>query len=108
MIILLFLFIILNKKCLGGWVPEFFSCLGYIVGWKPEYFGCLGFIVSCGYPTRTHTHTRGNSVAHVWFDEISIDFNIIGVFWGFFLYLFGYMTIQFWYAFEYHHIQFFG
>jgi hypothetical protein len=48
-----------------GWTPEFFSCLGYIVGWKPEYFGCLGYIVNCGYPIHTHTHTRGNSVAHV-------------------------------------------
>jgi len=26
----------------------------------------FGYIVSYGYPTRTHTHTRGNSVAHVW------------------------------------------
>ena len=41
------------------------SVVGYIVGWTPEYFGCLGYIVSCGYPTRTRTHTRGNSVAHV-------------------------------------------
>jgi len=41
--------------------------VGYIVSWKPEYFSCLGYIVSYGYPTRTHTHTRGNSVAHVWF-----------------------------------------
>ncbi len=39
--------------------------VGYIVGWKPEYFSCLGYIVSCVYPTGTHTHTRGNSVAHV-------------------------------------------
>jgi len=31
----------------------------------PEFLGCLGYIISCGYPTRTHTHTRGNSVAHV-------------------------------------------
>jgi len=32
-----------------------------------EYIiGCLGYIVGCGYPSRTHTHTRGNSVAHVW------------------------------------------
>jgi len=50
-----------------GRTPEFFGYLGYIVGWKPKYFGYLGYIVSCGYPTRTHTHTRGNSVAHVWF-----------------------------------------
>jgi hypothetical protein len=41
------------------------SVVGFIVGWPPEFFGCLGYIVSCGYPTRTHTHTRGNSVAHV-------------------------------------------
>jgi len=40
--------------------------VGYIGGWKPEYFSCLGYFVSCGYPTRTHTHTRGNSLAHVW------------------------------------------
>jgi len=39
--------------------------VGYIVGWAPEFFSCLGYIVSCGYPTRTHTHTRGNSVARV-------------------------------------------
>jgi len=60
--------IFIKKSVVGfivGWPPEFFGCLGYIVGWKPEYFGCLGYIVSCGYPTRTHTHTRGNSVAHV-------------------------------------------
>jgi len=48
-----------------SWTPEFFSCLGYIVSWTPEFFSCLGYIVSCGYPTRTHTRTRGNSVAHV-------------------------------------------
>jgi len=42
------------------------SVVGYIVGWKPEYFSCLGHIgYGCGYPTRIHTHTRGNSVAHV-------------------------------------------
>jgi hypothetical protein len=41
------------------------SVVGYIVGWVPEFSSCLGYIVSCGYPTRTHTHTRGNSVAHV-------------------------------------------
>jgi len=43
------------------------SDLGYIVGWTTEFFGCLGYIVGCGYPTRTRTrtHTRGNSVAHV-------------------------------------------
>jgi hypothetical protein len=35
------------------------SVVGYIFGWKPEYFSCLG------YPIRTHSHTRGNSVAHV-------------------------------------------
>ncbi len=48
-----------------GWKPEYFGCLGYIVGWTPEFFTCLGYIVSCGYPNRTHTHTRGNSVAYV-------------------------------------------
>jgi len=37
--------------------PEYFGCHGYIVGWIPEFFSCLGYIVSCGYPTRTHTHT---------------------------------------------------
>jgi hypothetical protein len=42
------------------------SVVGYIVGWITEYFGCLRYIVSYGYPTRTQTHTRGNSVAHVW------------------------------------------
>ncbi len=36
-----------------------------VVGWTPEYFSYLGYIVSYGYPTRTHTHTRGNSIAHV-------------------------------------------
>jgi len=41
------------------------SVVGYIFGWIPEFFSCLGYIVGCGYPTRTHTHTRGNSVAHV-------------------------------------------
>jgi len=40
------------------------SVFGYIFGWTPEFFSCLGYIVSCGYPTRTHNHTRGNSVAH--------------------------------------------
>ncbi len=25
--------------------------------WKPEYFDCLGYSVSCGYPTRVHTHS---------------------------------------------------
>jgi hypothetical protein len=49
--------------------PNISGCLGYIVGWTPEFFSCLGYIVSCGYPTRTHTHTRGNSVAHVWMEE---------------------------------------
>jgi hypothetical protein len=57
-----------------GWATEFFSCLGYIDGWKPEYFGCLGYIVSCGYPTRTHTRTRGNSVANVCNQEITSIF----------------------------------
>jgi hypothetical protein len=38
-----------------------------VVGWKPEYFSCLWYIVSCEYLTRTHTHTRGNSVAHIQF-----------------------------------------
>ncbi len=56
-----------NEKlgCPTDNILEFFGCLGYTVGWAPEYFGCLGYIVSYGYPTRTHTHTRGNSVAHV-------------------------------------------
>jgi hypothetical protein len=58
---------IYTKKIINFiYFPEFFSCLGYIVGWIPEYFGCLEYIVSCGYPTRNHTRTRGNSVAHVW------------------------------------------
>jgi hypothetical protein len=35
------------------------------LGCPTDNFGCLGYIVSCGYPTRTHTHTRENSVAHV-------------------------------------------
>jgi len=30
----------------------------------------VGYIVSCGYSTRIHTHTRGNSVAHVWMQVI--------------------------------------
>jgi len=41
------------------------SAVVYIVGWAPEFFSGLGYIVSYGYPIRTHTHTRGNSVAHV-------------------------------------------
>ncbi len=40
------------------------SVVGYVVGWTPEYFSCLGYIVSCGYPKRTHTHIRENSVAY--------------------------------------------
>ncbi len=40
------------------------SVVGYIVGWKLEYFSFqLDTRVFCGYPTRTHTHTRGNSAA---------------------------------------------
>ncbi len=46
--------------------PEYFGCLGYIVSWTPEYFSCLGYIASCGYPTRTHTHTRENSCMTVY------------------------------------------
>jgi len=55
------------------------SVVGYIVSWRLEYFSCLGYIVSCGYPTRTHTHTRENSVAHVWslvvifFDQFMLE-----------------------------------
>jgi hypothetical protein len=63
--------------CLGyivGWTPEFFGCLGYIVGWTPEFFSCLGYIASCGYPTRTHTHTRGNSSINI-LDRSSVSFN---------------------------------
>ena len=52
------------------------SVVGYIIGWKPEYFGCLGYIVSCGYPTHAHTHTRGNSVAHVCVGVVCILFEI--------------------------------
>jgi hypothetical protein len=40
-------------------IPETTEIFGYIVSWTPEFFSCLGYIVSCGYPTRTHTHTRG-------------------------------------------------
>ncbi len=49
------------------------SVVGYIVGWVPEFFSCLGYIVSCGYPTRTNTCTRGNSVAHVWLYHRYLD-----------------------------------
>jgi len=31
----------------------------------PNISVSLGYIVSCGYPAHIHTHTRGNSVAHV-------------------------------------------
>jgi hypothetical protein len=47
-----------------------------VVGWTSEFFGYLGYIVSCGYPTRTRTHTRGNSVAHVWLELQLIDFKL--------------------------------
>ncbi len=46
-------------------IPETTEKLGCPTDNIPEYFSCLGYIVNCGYPTRTHTHTRGNSVAHV-------------------------------------------
>jgi len=53
---------------LSVWVPEFFSCFWYIVGWKPEYRIFQLSRVYCqlwvSHPYRTHTHTRGNSVAH--------------------------------------------
>jgi len=46
-------------------IHEQLNFLGYGYG-TPEFFGCLGYFVGCGYPTRTRTLTRGNSVAHVW------------------------------------------
>jgi len=51
--------------------------------WTPEFFGCVGYIVSCGYPTRTRTHTRGNSVAHV-FVSTRVQIFVIKKFKAFF------------------------
>jgi len=53
------------------------SFVGYIVGWTPEIFSCLAYIVGCGYPTRTRTHTRGNSVAHVWLQSIFGRYQVV-------------------------------
>jgi hypothetical protein len=36
----------------------------------------VGYIVSCGYPTRAHNNTRGNSAAHVW-QEVMINLLIL-------------------------------